>query len=74
MIVAISREAAMRLYDEIVKLRPDWHDADINQGRIKVVMTGTPPTRFISSHTEPTRPSASSWKSASRTPETLWNW
>jgi len=41
MIVAISREAAVRLYDEIVKLRPDWHDADINRGRIKIVMTGS---------------------------------
>ncbi|MFC5571125.1 type I restriction endonuclease subunit R [Lysobacter yangpyeongensis] len=41
MIVAISREAAVRLYDEIVKLRPDWHSTDINQGRIKVVMTGS---------------------------------
>lgn len=41
MIVAISREAAIRLYDEIVKLRPDWHDADINKGRIKIVMTGS---------------------------------
>ena len=41
MIVAISREAAVRLYDEIVKLRPDWHDADIGKGRIKIVMTGS---------------------------------
>lgn len=41
MVVAISREAAVRLYDEIVKLRPDWHDADINKGRIKIVMTGS---------------------------------
>ena len=41
MIVAISREAAVRLYEEIVKLRPDWHDTDINKGRIKVVMTGS---------------------------------
>lgn len=39
MIVAISREAAVRLYEEIVKLRPDWKGDDINTGRIKVVMT-----------------------------------
>lgn len=39
MIVAISREAAVRLYQEIVKLRPDWHGDDITAGRIKVVMT-----------------------------------
>jgi len=39
MIVAISREAAVRLYEEIVKLRPDWKGDEINNGRIKVVMT-----------------------------------
>jgi type I restriction enzyme R subunit len=41
MIVAISREAAIRLYDAIVKLRPEWHSDDINAGRIKIVMTGS---------------------------------
>ncbi|MCG7882593.1 MAG: type I restriction endonuclease subunit R [Candidatus Thiodiazotropha endolucinida] len=40
MIVAISREAAVRLFDEIVKLRPDWKGDDLNAGKIKVVMTG----------------------------------
>jgi type I restriction enzyme R subunit len=40
MIVAISREAAVRLFEEIVKLRPEWKSDDINAGRIKVVMTG----------------------------------
>ena len=39
MIVAISRKAAITLYDEIVKLRPEWHDPDITKGVIKVVMT-----------------------------------
>ena len=41
MIVAISREAAIRLYDEIVKLRPQWQSDDINAGHIKIVMTGS---------------------------------
>ncbi|NAS62601.1 restriction endonuclease, partial [Pseudomonas syringae pv. actinidiae] len=41
MIVAISREAAVRLFDEIVKLRPDWKGDDLNTGRIKVIMTGS---------------------------------
>lgn len=41
MVVAISREAAVRLFDELVKLRPDWGGDDINTGRIKVVMTGS---------------------------------
>jgi type I restriction enzyme R subunit len=39
MIVAVSREAAVRLFDEIVKLRPDWGDSDIGKGRLKIVMT-----------------------------------
>ena len=39
MIVAISRKAAAALYDEVVKLRPEWHDPDITRGVIKVVMT-----------------------------------
>lgn len=41
MIVAISRKAGQVLYDEIVKLRPHWHNEDINKGAIKVVMTST---------------------------------
>lgn len=41
MIVAISREACVRLYNEIVKLRPEWHSDDINAGAIKVIMTSS---------------------------------
>jgi type I site-specific restriction-modification system R (restriction) subunit len=32
MIVGMSREICARLYEEIVKLRPAWHDADIEKG------------------------------------------
>jgi len=39
MIVAMSRRIAVELYDEIIKLRPDWHDDDSSKGAIKVVMT-----------------------------------
>ena len=39
MIVSMSRRIAAELYDEIIKLRPDWHDDDLAKGRIKVVMT-----------------------------------
>jgi type I restriction enzyme R subunit len=39
MIVAVSREAAVRLFDELVKLRPAWGDPDIAKGRLKIVMT-----------------------------------
>lgn len=35
MIVAVSREAAVRLYEEIIKLRPDWGGDDPNKGRIR---------------------------------------
>lgn len=40
MIVAMSREVCVRLYDAIVKLRPAWHDDDPAKGAIKIVMTG----------------------------------
>ena len=39
MIVAMSREICARLYDQIVALRPEWHDDDHMKGAIKVVMT-----------------------------------
>ncbi len=41
MIVAMSREICVHLYDAIIKLRPDWHDADPEKGAIKIVMTGS---------------------------------
>ena len=39
MIVAMSRRIAVELYDEIIKLRPEWHNDDLRQGTLKVVMT-----------------------------------
>ncbi|CEQ22083.1 HsdR family type I site-specific deoxyribonuclease [[Clostridium] sordellii] len=41
MIVCMSRKICVKLYDEIVALRPDWHSDDINKGKIKVVITGS---------------------------------
>ncbi len=41
MVVAMSRRIAAELYKEIVLLRPDWHNEDLNKGVIKVVMTST---------------------------------
>lgn len=41
MIVCMSRRICVELYAEIVKLRPDWHSDDDNEGAIKVVMTGS---------------------------------
>ena len=39
MIVAMSRRIAVELYNEIIKLRPDWHSDDLRKGALKVVMT-----------------------------------
>jgi type I restriction enzyme R subunit len=41
MVVAMSRDICVHLYNEIVRLRPDWHDADPERGAIKIVMTGS---------------------------------
>lgn len=41
MIVTMSRRIAVRLYEKIVALRPDWHSEDPAKGKIKVVMTGS---------------------------------
>jgi type I restriction enzyme R subunit len=41
MVVCMSRRICAELYDAMVALRPDWHSADVNQGKIKVVMTGS---------------------------------
>ncbi|MDP3877285.1 MAG: type I restriction endonuclease subunit R [Methylobacter sp.] len=41
MIVAMSRDIAVHLYNAIIALRPDWHDEDPEKGVIKVVMTGS---------------------------------
>ena len=40
MIVCMSRRICVALYDEIVKLRPDWHSDQDDGGTIKIVMTG----------------------------------
>ena len=37
----MSRRICVELYKAIIKLRPDWHSIDDNQGFIKVVMTGS---------------------------------
>nr|WP_219065446.1 type I restriction endonuclease subunit R [Candidatus Mycobacterium methanotrophicum] len=41
-IVGATREICAQLYEEIIKLRPDWHDGSIDKGVIKVVYSGTP--------------------------------
>ena len=39
MIATMSRRIAANLYEEIISLRPDWHNKDLNKGKIKVIMT-----------------------------------
>ncbi len=39
MIVTMSRRIAAALYDEIIKIRPEWHSDELEKGVIKVVMT-----------------------------------
>ncbi len=39
MVVSMSRRIAAALYDEMIKLKPDWHSDDLSRGTIKVVMT-----------------------------------
>lgn len=41
MMVAMSREICVHLYDAIVALRPNWHDDDPEKGAIKIIMTGS---------------------------------
>ncbi len=41
MVVTMSRRIAVALYNELVALRPQWHDDDDNKGALKVVMTGS---------------------------------
>jgi type I restriction enzyme R subunit len=41
MIVGMSRRICVELYNEIISLRPDWHNSDDKKGIIKVIMTGS---------------------------------
>ena len=41
MVVAMSRDICVHLYNQIIKLRPDWQNADPEKGAVKIVMTGS---------------------------------
>jgi type I restriction enzyme R subunit len=47
MIIGMSREICVHLYNEIVRLRPDWHSEDTEKGMIKIVMTGSASDKAI---------------------------
>lgn len=42
MVVTMSRDIAARLFTEIQKLRPDWHNPDDDKGAMKLIVTGGP--------------------------------
>lgn len=39
MIVGMTRNICVRLYNEIIDLKPEWHNEDLDKGTIKVIMT-----------------------------------
>lgn len=41
MIVAMSREICVDLYNAIIAIKPEWHHLDTDKGVIKIVMTGS---------------------------------
>jgi len=41
MIVCMAREICVRLYGELISLKPEWHHEDDDKGALKVVMTGS---------------------------------
>jgi len=53
MIVCMTRQIAVDLYQQIIKLRPQWHSDDLDKGMIKVVMTSASddPESFQPHHT-----------------------
>lgn len=41
-IVCMSRDICVHLYNKIVKFKPEWHSEDPMKGTIKVIMSGSP--------------------------------
>lgn len=41
MIISMSRRIAVDLYNEIVRIKPEWHSDNLREGVIKVVMTSS---------------------------------
>ncbi len=53
MIVGMTRTICVKLYKQIIALRPEWHHDDLDKGMIKVVMTSSSddPESFQPHHT-----------------------
>ncbi|MDA8969989.1 type I restriction endonuclease subunit R [bacterium] len=41
MIVGMTRQICVDLYAQIIELRPDWHNEDLEKGSIKLIMTSS---------------------------------
>jgi type I restriction enzyme R subunit len=41
MIVCMTRTICAKLYQEIIALKPEWHNSDMDKGKIKVIMTSS---------------------------------
>ena len=51
MIVAMSREICVKLYNALVALRPELHSDDVEKGEIKIIMTGSASdNKFLQPH------------------------
>jgi type I restriction enzyme R subunit len=53
MVVCMTRQIAVNLYQEIINIRPNWHDDELMKGAIKIVMTSSSddPESFQPHHT-----------------------
>ncbi len=53
MIVGMTRNICVKLYNEIIALKPEWHNDDLDKGMIKVIMTSSSddPELFQPHHT-----------------------
>lgn len=53
MIVCMTRQIAVNLYEELIKLRPEWHSANMQKWGLKVIMTSSSddPESFQPHHT-----------------------
>jgi len=72
MIVCMSREICVDMYDVIVAIKPGWHDEDPSKGTIKIVMTGE--TKPNCNHTFTVKKPRSCLKNALKTLMTNCNW
>ena len=66
----MSRRICVKLYDEIVELRPDWHSEDDDKGAIKIVMTGAASDPPHGSSTLAASAAATRWRSGRAIPAT----